>query len=67
METIKRITGMGIVHRAEGKRIAFTYMEIDPEGNIENDNEKQSFIVLDSEVEKAIDTIEDFIMENKLK
>ncbi|HDK7158906.1 hypothetical protein N496_20035 (plasmid) [Clostridium botulinum A2B3 87] len=65
---IKVLTGTAIINRAEGKRIAFTYSEIDEEtGDIIEDNKKQSFIALNDEFLNTINQIEDYIKETKLK
>ncbi|ENJ9653857.1 hypothetical protein AB2T14_001475 [Clostridium botulinum] len=66
--TIKRLTGMAVINRAEGKRIAYTYSEVDENtGDIIQDNIKQSFIALDDEFLKAIKVVEDYVKEYKLK
>lgn len=66
--TIKRLTGIAVINRAEGKRIAYTYSELDPNtGDIIQDNVKNSFIVLDDEFLKAIKSVEDYVKEYKLK
>ncbi|KRU29367.1 hypothetical protein VT91_09810 [Clostridium sporogenes] len=65
---MKRLTGTAIINTAEGKRIAFTYSEIDEEtGAIIEDNKKQSFIALDDKFLNTINQIEDYIKETKLK
>ncbi|NFP92421.1 hypothetical protein [Clostridium sporogenes] len=66
--TIKRLTGVAIINRAEGKRVAYTYSEVDENtGDIIQDNIKQSFIALDDEFLKAIKAVEDYVKEYKLK
>lgn len=66
--TIKRLTGIAVINRAEGKRIAYTYSELDPNtGDIIQDNVKNSFIALDDEFLKAIKSVEDYVKEYKLK
>ncbi|MPU14895.1 hypothetical protein FGL68_06775 [Acinetobacter baumannii] len=65
---MKRLTGTAIMNTAEGKRIAFTYSEIDEEtGAIIEDNKKESFIVLDENFLNTIQQVENYIKENRLK
>lgn len=65
---MKRLTGTAIINTAEGKRIAFTYSDIDEKtGAIIEDNKKESFIALDEEFLNTIQQIEDYIKENRLK
>ncbi|EPY2307086.1 hypothetical protein ACXATD_002757 [Clostridium sporogenes] len=65
---MKRLTGTAIINTAEGKRIAFTYSEIDEEtGSIIEDNKKESFIALDNEFLNNIHQVENYIKENRLK
>lgn len=66
--TIKRLTGMAVINRAEGKRIAYTYSEIDENtGDIIQDNVKNSFIALDESLLSSIKELETYIKDNKLK
>lgn len=66
--TIKRLTGIAVINRAEGKRIAYTYSELDPNtGDIIQDNVKNSFIALDEGLLATIKELETYIEENKLK
>lgn len=65
---MKKLTGTAIINTAEGKRIAFTYSEIDEEtGTIIEDNKKESFIALDEEFLKVIETVEKYVKAYKLK
>ncbi|MBO0558995.1 hypothetical protein EXQ37_03930 [Clostridium botulinum] len=65
---MKRLTGTAIINTAEGKRIAFTYSEIDEEtGAIIEDNKKESFIALDENFLNTIQQVENYIKENRLK
>ena len=65
---MKKLTGTAIINTAEGKRIAFTYSEIDEtNGEILEDNKKQSFIALDPEFLKAIQAVEDYVIKTKLQ
>ena len=42
---------------SEGKRIAYTYSEINNNGDIFSSNNKKSFTVVDTELEAHIDAI----------
>ncbi|MBW5458487.1 hypothetical protein FDB88_11920 [Clostridium sporogenes] len=65
---MKKLTGTAIINTAEGKRIAFTYSEIDEEtGAIIEDNKKESFIALDENFLNTIQQVENYIKENRLK
>lgn len=61
METIKRITSFTHITTAEGDRISATYSEISEDGTLIKSNNKLNVIVLDEEVEEAINTIKRFI------
>lgn len=65
---MKILTGFAVINRAEGKRIAYTYSEVDEvTGNIIEDNIKESFIGLDDKLLKNVTQIEKYINENKIK
>ena len=65
---MKKLTGTAIINTAEGKRIAFTYSEIDEQtGSITEDNKKESFIALDENFLNTIQQVENYIKENRLK
>lgn len=65
---MKKLTGTAIINTAEGKRIAFTYSEIDEgTGSIIEDNKKESFIALDENFLNTIHQVENYIKENRLK
>lgn len=48
---ISKITGIAILTTAEGKRITYSYSKIDENGTIAESNIKQSFVVLDEDME----------------
>lgn len=48
---------------AEGKRIAYTYSEINDNGDIFSSNNKRSFTVVDAELEAHIDAIVKYLEE----
>lgn len=64
---IKVITSYSIVKVPEGKRVSFTYSEIDENtGNIIKSNERASFAVLNNaELEGHIDAIEQLIKQRE--
>lgn len=65
--TIRRLTGIAVINRAEGKRIAYTYSELDPNtGDIIQDNVKNSFIALDEGLLATIKELETYIKDLKL-
>ncbi|EPY2273644.1 hypothetical protein ACXAUS_002512 [Clostridium sporogenes] len=65
---IKKLTGIAVINRAEGKRIAYTYSELDNNtGDIIQDNVKNSFIALDERLLSTIKDLEIYIKDNKLK
>ncbi|MGO5075690.1 hypothetical protein ACTQ4K_17500 [Clostridium sporogenes] len=65
---IKKLTGIAVINRAEGKRIAYTYSELDTNtGDIIQDNVKNSFIALDEKLLSTIKELEIYIKDNKLK
>ncbi|ENJ9655636.1 hypothetical protein AB2T14_003320 [Clostridium botulinum] len=64
---MKRLTGIAVINRAEGKRIAYTYSELDPNtGDIIQDNVKNSFIALDEGLLVTIKELETYIKDLKL-
>lgn len=56
-----KITGFAVVNSEVGKKIAYTYSEIDENGNIIKSNTKESYVAVDENALQAIDTIEDNI------
>lgn len=63
---MKKITSFTHLKTGEGNRIAYTYSEVSPEGDLESQNNKGNFIVVDAELEKHIAAIQDYISEHKL-
>jgi len=61
---ILKITGIAILTTAEGKRITYSYSKIDENGTIVESNIKQSFVVLDEDIE-ALNLIKG--LEDKVK
>jgi hypothetical protein len=57
----KVITSYSVIKAPEGKRLSYTYSEIDDAGNIIKQNERASFAVLDEVILGHIQAIEDSI------
>lgn len=47
----------------EGKRISYTYTELNEQGDIISSNNKRNFIVVDEELEAHIDAIVKYLEE----
>lgn len=62
---MKKLTSFTHLVTGEGDRIAYTYSEIDPEGNLVSQNNKGNFIAVDAELIEHIRTIQEYIS-NKL-
>ena len=58
---MKRLQGFAVINDTVGKKIAFTYSDIDVDGNILSSNIKESFVPVDQNVLDAIAVIEDVI------
>lgn len=59
--SIKKVTSFVHHTTGAGSRISYTYSEIDENGKIIEDNVKDSIVVVDSEIQNAVDTINDHI------
>ena len=55
---MKILTGFAVVNSEVGKKIAFTYTEVDESGKVIKSNTKDSFVVVDENVKDAIKIIE---------
>lgn len=55
---MKKLTGIAVLTTAEGKRVSYTYSEIDAEGNVTSPNNKGSFVALEEEALAAISALE---------
>lgn len=63
----KVLTSFMNLSTGEGSRIAFTYSEVnETTGNIISQNNKGNFLVMDTEVQKHLDAIKDYINEKHL-
>lgn len=58
---MKKVTSFTHLVTGEGDRIAFTYSEISEAGEITSQNNKGNFIVIDPEIQSAINIINNFI------
>ena len=63
---MKKITSFTHLVTGEGDRIAYTYSEIDENGNLVSQNNKGNFIVLDDALQEHINEISSYIKKNKL-
>nr|DAT31035.1 MAG TPA: hypothetical protein [Caudoviricetes sp.] len=64
---MKKLTSFTHLITGEGNRIAFTYSEIDEEGNLKSQNNKGNFVAVDPELVTHINAINDYITRNKLE
>lgn len=58
---MKILTGFAVVTDSVGKRIAYTYSEVDEVGNIIKSNTKESYVVLSEEELTLINSLEEKI------
>lgn len=63
---MKLLTSFTKLNTAEGKRISFTYSEIDENGNLISQNNRGNFIVTDRKVSDAIKAVEEYIENNHM-
>lgn len=63
---MKKLTSFTELTTGEGSRIAYTYSEIDEDGNLIAQNKKGNFVVVNSDVQEAITLIRAFITERHL-
>lgn len=55
---MKTLTGIAVVPSAEGKRISYTYSEINEQGEVISTGNKGNFIAMTEDELAAIDTLE---------
>lgn len=60
---MKILTGFAVIKDSVGYRVAYTYSEVDEQGNIKSSNNKKSFIVLEEETKGIIEQLENKINE----
>lgn len=58
---MKILTGFAIIKDSVGNRITYTTSEVDETGTIVSSNNKESFVVLDTETNVLIEQIEEKI------
>lgn len=58
---MKALQGFAVINDTVGKKIAFSYSEIDDGGNVTRPNIKESFVAVDQNVKDAIEVIENAI------
>lgn len=63
---MKTLTGLAVSEVQEGKMLTFTYSEINDQGVIVRNNERESRIVMDEDLKKKIQEIQDYIKTNLL-
>lgn len=63
---MKKLTSFTHHVTAEGDRISFTYSEIDENGKLMKQNERENFVVMDAELKGHVDAINEYISKSKL-
>jgi len=58
------LTGTAIVTTAEGKRVTYSYSEVDENGTIVKSNVKRSFVAVDPELKNVIEQLETKVSEH---
>ena len=65
---MKQLSSFMVMNLDGGKRVAYTYDEIDSEtGEIISQNNKKNFFAVDPVLVKEIEEVENYIKENKLQ
>jgi len=59
-----KLTGIAIITTAEGKRMTYSYSEIDDNGTIIASNKKRSFIAVEEELKNLISQLEAKVSEH---
>lgn len=59
---MKKVTSFTAHQTAEGMRITYTYSIIDEQGNVVKSNARATLIVMDEDIQKAIASIDDFLL-----
>lgn len=60
---MKKVTGVSFVHAPEGLRVAYSYSELDDNGNVISSNNRSSYINTDDDVAEFVMNIESKILE----
>lgn len=58
---MKLLTSFTKLTTGEGIRVAYTYSEVDEEGKMISQNNRENFIVVDQELRKHIEAVDDYI------
>ena len=58
------LTGTAIITTAEGKRLTYSFSEIDENGTIVKSNVKRSFVAVDPELKNVIEQLETKVSEH---
>jgi len=58
------LTGVAIVTTAEGKRLTYSYSEVDENGTIVKSNAKRSFVAVDTELKAIVEQLENKVSEH---
>ena len=65
MGNIIKIKGFTSHITAEGKRISYKFSEVDSDGNFVRENVSSSFVVVNPDLEAAIDEINKFLLDRE--
>lgn len=60
---MKKVTSFTHLVTGEGDRIAYTYSEISESGDLVSQNNKGNFIVMDDEIQQAVNLVNSKIAE----
>jgi nuclear transport factor 2 (NTF2) superfamily protein len=63
---MKLLTSFTKLTTGEGVRVSYTYSEVDDNGNLISQNNRENFIVIDNGLLEHISAIENYIKNNKL-
>ena len=63
---MKKLTSFTKLTTGEGKRVAFTFSEVDDRGRLISQNNKGNFVLVDDEIKAKVNDIERFISDNFL-
>lgn len=63
---MKLLTSFTKLVTGEGVRIAYTYSEVDEEGKMISQNNRENFIAVDRELQKHIAAVDDYISDKYL-
>ena len=67
MATVKQLASFAVLNVNGGNRVSYTYDEIDSEtGDMVSGNIKGSFFVVDDDLASDIESIRDYIRQNRL-